>query len=433
MRKLLRKLRWLLIPLILGAGVWVWRVKFESGKPSLQGMPEQATLPRELVIKAEDLKSGLAEVKIEAVQAGAAVPLLAGTFPPETHVFEKTVPLRPLPPGLIEGEALLRLTAEDRSWNGGNIAILEKKIMIDTIPPQLIVLGGPHYVSRGGAGLVVLASNEDVPVCGINVGDVAFSGSPAGPHLALVYYALPHDSPAGAALLATAADIAGNQMTLPFRPRIRTTPFKSDRINVTDNFLANVVPYFKAADSGLQGTDIEIFLTVNRKQRALDEEKIKKICADTAPQPLWSGPFLRLPNSKPMAGFGDNRTYYYQGKEIDRQVHLGVDLASTQQCPVPAANAGRVVFAGPLGIYGLTVVLDHGCGLFSMSCHLSRIEVQVKAAVAKGDIIGRSGSTGMAGGDHLHFAVLVRGVFVNPVEWWDAHWIRNNIELKFSN
>jgi murein DD-endopeptidase MepM/ murein hydrolase activator NlpD len=320
--------------------------------------------------------------------------------------------------------------AEDRSWNGGNLTTVEKKLLIDTRPPQLSVLGGPHYINRGGAGLVVLLANEDIPVNGIKVGDAFFPGSAAGRNRVPVYFALPLDAPSDAAFSASAEDIAGNRVLLPFHPNIKAKTPKSDKINLTDKFLGNVVPYFKSLDPALQGTDLEIFLAVNRKQRGLDYEQIQKICADSAPQPLWSGPFLRLPNSKPMAAFGDHRTYLYRGREIDRQTHLGVDLASTQQCPVPAANAGRVVFSGPLGIYGLTIVLDHGCGLFSMYSHLSRAEVEVKKEVAKGDILGRSGSTGMAGGDHLHFAMLVRGIFVNPVEWWDAHWIRDNIELK---
>jgi murein DD-endopeptidase MepM/ murein hydrolase activator NlpD len=109
---------------------------------------------------------------------------------------------------------------------------------------------------------------------------------------------------------------------------------------------------------------------------------------------------------------------------------LGVDLASLAQSRVPAGNSGIVVFAGPLGIYGNTVVIDHGCGLFSMYSHLSKIEVEVKKEVKRGDSLGRTGATGMAGGDHLHYAMMVHGVFVNPLEWWDPHWIRDNVDLK---
>jgi len=131
-----------------------------------------------------------------------------------------------------------------------------------------------------------------------------------------------------------------------------------------------------------------------------------------------------------MASFGEDRTYWYGGKQVDRQIHLGVDLASTAHSAIPAANSGKVAFAGPLGIYGNTVLIDHGCGLFSMYSHLSRIETEVKKEVKKGETLGRTGSTGLAGGDHLHYSMLVHGVFVNPIEWWDEHWIKDNVEKK---
>jgi murein DD-endopeptidase MepM/ murein hydrolase activator NlpD len=133
-----------------------------------------------------------------------------------------------------------------------------------------------------------------------------------------------------------------------------------------------------------------------------------------------------------MAQFADHRTYYYKGNKVDEKDHLGVDLASLANSPVPAANHGRVLFAGELGIYGKAVVLDHGQGLTSLYGHLSSIRVSKGQDVQKGDILGATGSTGLAGGDHLHFSILVNGVFVNPIEWWDGHWIRDNIQKKMA-
>ena len=145
------------------------------------------------------------------------------------------------------------------------------------------------------------------------------------------------------------------------------------------------------------------------------------------------GIFLRLANSKRMAGFADHRTYLYQGKKIDEQTHLGIDLAAYSRDKVTAANHGKVVFTDSLGIYGQTVIIDHGFGLFSMYSHLSRIDVQPDQIVAKNEPIGLTGNTGMAGGDHLHFGMLVHDTFVNPVEWWDASWIKNNITSKIKD
>jgi murein DD-endopeptidase MepM/ murein hydrolase activator NlpD len=99
---------------------------------------------------------------------------------------------------------------------------------------------------------------------------------------------------------------------------------------------------------------------------------------------------------------------------------------------VPAANNGRVVFTGALGIYGNTVVLDHGLGLFSLYGHLSEMSVTAGQTVARGDTVGKTGDTGLAAGDHLHFSVMIHGVHVDPVEWWDAHWIQDHVESRLA-
>jgi murein DD-endopeptidase MepM/ murein hydrolase activator NlpD len=117
---------------------------------------------------------------------------------------------------------------------------------------------------------------------------------------------------------------------------------------------------------------------------------------------------------------------------VSRSTHLGVDLASTEHAPIEAANHGTVVFAGPLGIYGNAVIVDHGLGLCSLYAHLSEIGVKPGQAVTRGETLGASGSTGLASGDHLHFSILVGGEFVNPTEWWDAHWIRDNVTGKLT-
>jgi murein DD-endopeptidase MepM/ murein hydrolase activator NlpD len=292
------------------------------------------------------------------------------------------------------------------------------------------ILGGPHYINQGGTGCVSYTSNESLSSSGIRVGEAFFPGYPSGENRFLVFFPLPVGTPADIPFQGTAEDLAGNRSSAAFRPNIKIKTFKKDKIEITERFLADVLPYFKERDPSLAGTDLDVFLTVNREQRRKDADRIREICRTSAPKPLWSGPFLRLPNGKPMASFGEDRTYFRQGQEIDRQIHLGVDLASLAQSQVPAANAGKVVLAGPLGIYGETIILDHGCGLFSLYAHLSRLDVAEGTDVAKGDILGATGSTGMAGGDHLHFAMIVQGVFVDPIEWWDAHWIEDNVELK---
>lgn len=137
-----------------------------------------------------------------------------------------------------------------------------------------------------------------------------------------------------------------------------------------------------------------------------------------------------MPNGQVMSAFADRRTYVYQGRNVDQQDHLGFDLASIQQAPVPSANDGVVVLARYHGIYGNTVVVDHGAGLMSLYSHLSSIAVADGQAVTRGQEVGRTGVTGLAGGDHLHFTMLVGGLPVNPIEWWDAKWIRDRLVTK---
>lgn len=424
-----KKLIIFVLPLAAVAAAWLWLVKFEFGKPEVSLFEETRYIEPELGFRAADGKSGLAEVRVDVIQSQKEFSFFKEKYPGKTYSVEKRLSMRPLPSGLEEGEAVLRITARDHSWNGGNRTVLERNVSIDTQPPRPAIMGGPHYINQGGSGLITVASNEETPLVGLEVEGTFFKGFPVTESRYAVFYALPPRAPTDTIMRLAAEDAAGNRAQISFSPNIRVRDFRRDRIEITDRFLAQVIPYFKSIDPGLEGTDLEVYIQMNREQRKEDAERIRDLCMDTAPQQLWSGPFLRM-QGKATAAFGDERTYFYRGREIDRQTHLGVDLASLMQSPVLAANNGRVVFVGPLGIYGNTVILDHGCGLFSMYAHLSLIEVEAGMTVEKGDDLGRTGSTGMAGGDHLHFAMIVQGVFVNPLEWWDPHWIQDNVDLK---
>ena len=170
---------------------------------------------------------------------------------------------------------------------------------------------------------------------------------------------------------------------------------------------------------------------INGELRRKNNEKIASFAARPSRSCCGGGVvFHPFTNTAVEAAFADHRTYVYKGKEVDQQVHLGFDLASFAGTPIVAANRGIVVFADELGIYGNCVIIDHGMGVQSLYGHLSSIDVKAGQTVEKEQQIGRSGMTGMAGGDHLHFTMLVNGQMVNPVEWWDAHWIEDRILRK---
>jgi len=424
---------------LLGGGVWL-ALRMEGEPPAVTFAQEPRVLGKATTwsFAAEDRKSGLRQLRAWIRQGERTVPLLSEDFPSRgTHRREASLALDPKALGLADGAATLIVAAQDHSLKGfkGNSAFREVPVVVDTQPPRLDLVSTQHNVNRGGSGVVAYRLSEAAGRTGVLVGDRFFPGYPeaaggSGAHVA--YFAIPHDAPAGVPVSLLAADAAGNEVRRAVPVRLLEKVFPSDTIDVSDRFLAAKIPEFRAADASLPADPVAAFLVVNRDWRARDHARIREAAAGGAPERLWDGPFLQMPNTKNMAGWAEGRTYLHAGKLIDRQTHLGLDLASTAGAPVPAANAGIVAFTGDLGIYGQTVILDHGQGICTLYAHLSGIGVQKGQRVARGEPVGASGQTGMAGGDHLHFSVLVGGTFVSPAEWYDGHWIADNVGTKLA-
>jgi len=431
----------LCLTLILPIG-WGLLKRFEGEKPG-----NDLILPKPVIgmtqsfsVVVSDRKTGLRRIRIECIQGKTDHVLLDQEFP-STGFFRKglvrdknlVLTMEPRKLGLTDGNALIRSTVWDfscRNGGNGNPHVVEKVILIDTTPPDIRVLTNVHNISQGGSSLIIYRLSERCPRSGVHVGNAFYPGVGGffeDPDLYLAMFALRIDQDRETGIYLGASDRAGNKSRAAFRHYIRLQRHPKDNIRITDRFLKRKLPEFDAAP---EKSPVEQFLFINRSLRASAYETLSKVVGAPSPLMLWSGPFLRLPGSARQSGFGDRRIYIHNGREIDRQYHLGVDLASVKQSPVPAANHGKVVFADALSIYGNSVVIDHGLGLHSMYAHLSRIDVKPNQTVDKGDIIGYTGSTGLAGGDHLHFSMLVQDTFVNPMEWWDAKWIENNITRK---
>ena len=318
-----------------------------------------------------------------------------------------------------------------------------RDIQVRLEPPRVTVLSRFHFVNHGGSEVVVYRATPADVESGVRVGDRAYPGFPASGAgiadadgtLRVAFFALLHDQDLATPMTVYARDAAGNQARATFDLRVIPKPFRRSRIEVDDAFLGRVVPAILEQTPDLAVDDpndaVKAFLAVNGPLRRKNAQTIEGLARKTAPKVLWEGPFAQLGNSAVQSSFADHRTYFYKGREIDQQVHLGFDLAVTASVPVSAANRGTVVFADYLGIYGNCVILDHGMGVQSLYAHLSSIGVTPGDAVEKGQELGRSGTTGLAGGDHLHFTMLVGGHPVTPVDWWSGQWIEDRILRKF--
>ena len=431
----------LLIPLLL-----LLFFRLEGEKPTITTNLDNDYLgiSQPLLVSIADQKSGVREVRVSLIGDNREVDLV------REHVaggglllgggqrvvdFQRTIEPKKL--GLAEGTATLKVTARDLSWRGwlhGNKTVIEKKIKIDFKPPVITVLTKAHNINQGGSGLVIYEVSEACPISGVQVEDQFYPGKAGVVEKTTVlaaFFALGHDQDTNSRIFIKATDRAGNTTKAGFTKYLKKKRFKKDSIKITDQFLETKMPEFDATGSDPSVNPLLAkFINVNNDIRKTNTGKIRQVTSTSEPAILWKGAFLRMANSKRMAGFADHRSYFYEDRKIDEQTHLGIDLAAFSRDKVTASNRGKVVFADALGIYGQTVIIDHGFGLFSMYSHLSRVDVQPGRLVEKNEGIGLTGSTGMAGGDHLHFSMLVHHTFVNPVEWWDDSWIKNNITSK---
>lgn len=416
------------VAVIVGlASYAAWRqtvpgVRVATGPPRFIG---QKTSLR-LVVEAA--RGNVARAEVRLVQAGQSV-VVAKHEGPRVPRAELASTLEPAAQGLREGDAALEVWAQDdfwRPWRRQERAVASFPVTIKLTPPKLEIAAATPYVAPGGAGLVVFRAGDAVRA-ETRVGTLTFPTFALGaPGTRVGFFALSWDFVAGTPIAITAQDEAGNTASRPIITELLPRRFRRDTIEIKDAFLQAKVPELLPQHPPSQPL-IDAFLVINRDQRRQAEEEKRRVAAKTADKPLWEGAFIQPRNTKVFSNFAETRTYTYQGRPIDTQVHFGFDLASTKQAPVPAANKGVVVFAAPLTIYGHTVIIDHGLGLMTLYGHLSSLGVKAGDPVDRGQEIGRTGATGLAIGDHLHYEVLVHGVSVTPLEWWDPKWIRDRV------
>jgi len=437
--------------IVLAGAVWGARGAFHlGGAPEMTLQTEHPAIGSANHVRAtfREPEDGLGTIRLELVQGDRVEVVAEKSF---TRPSPFALPGRPrtteaeleatvgttTQPWLAEGPVVLRAVA-DRAHGPlrrAEPASTEVSLEVRMRPPRLEIISQGHYAREGGSGVVVLRVGDHVTACGVRAGQAVSPATPVrglAPEERVVVFAVPWDLTDGNQVRAFAEDDAGNRAEQPFLDGFRQRPEHKDTVDVSDSFLERVVPAIVSRTPGLtaRGSLLDQYLEINGKERRRDLQVIHDLSADTADRPLWDDSFLQLPHSAVQAGFADRRTYRYKGEVVDHQTHLGLDLASTARSPVPAASGGRVVYAGWLAIYGNFVLIDHGLGVMTGYGHLSQVDVAVGDLVSRGQIIARTGATGLAGGDHLHFEVFIHGTSVDPLEWLDPTWLRNVVMAK---
>ncbi|HMB55267.1 MAG TPA: M23 family metallopeptidase [Thermoanaerobaculia bacterium] len=448
-------LRLVLLLVLLVALAWVAVATLRVGpapeiavEPALPGIGPATPV----AVTLEAGGRGLGPWRVELVQGDAVTPVAqneveppsawkpwaSGSHRAETEIEVGHASIR----GLRQGEATLRVVAERAStWlRHPDPAVAEVTLPVRVTPPSIELLSSQHYAVQGGAEAVVYRVGAAAAESGVRSGEAFFPGVQVdgvvdgdGERVAL--FAVPYDLGSADEIRLVVADDVGNRAELPFLDGFTPRPYAEGTIGLDDAFMARVVPAIADRTPGFQtrGSVLEDYLWINRELREQNRAQVAELCAASPPEIPWNRPFVAMPNAAVMSSFATRRTYTHGGEPVDEQFHLGYDLASVKQAEVPAANAGRVVYADYLGIYGNVVMVDHGLGLVSLYGHLSSMAVAVGDGVERGQTVGRTGVTGLSGGDHLHFGLFLRGHAVDPRQWWDGSWIENRVAAKLGD
>lgn len=439
-----------LLLLLIALVGWAAMGAFRTGPaPTVTLSPELPAVGKRTPVAIEVVgsKRGLGRITVQAVQGDRVTPLAEQALTPvpawklwgrgtdrwqgKVDVGKETIK------DLKAGTVAVRVTAERAgSWLRHPAPVVQELALpVRLSPPTLQVLSIQTYVRQGGSEAVVYRVGETATRHGVVAGDWFFPGAPlpgGGSQDRFAIFSVPYDMAEPSTVKLVASDEVGNESRASFIDQFKPDRLHTDTLPVTDAFLNKVVPPIMSQTPELEdkGGLLENYLQINRDLRRANNAVLKELAANSRAEFLWSTTFKPFPNAKITARFADRRTYVYNGRSVDQQDHLGLDMAATRAVPVPATGDGVVVLARFFGIYGNAVVVDHGFGLMSLYGHLSSIDAKEGQVVKQGDVLGRTGDTGLAGGDHLHFAFLLHGLPVTPIEWWDGHWIQDRIARK---
>lgn len=425
---------------LIGGGVYLYNSQmFERQKPQISLQDSiYWNLKKPIQVKISD-ESGIKFARV-TIEDGNNTIVLANNIYKDKEQKELTINATLPRTAFLDKKSNLTLhveTSDNSLWNFfmGNEARKSTPIVIDTISPILHTLINSYSIRRGGVGTVIFKS-EDKNLASLHVKTSSgriFKPTPfykKGYYIALVAW---ESSQKNFSATIVAKDRAGNETKNSVRFYLLAKNYKTSKLKLTDKFIEGKITQlaqnYSQDDISSMGM-VERFKYVNEELRGANEALIAKTTMPTNTQMIGSfylQSFYPLRNGAAVASFGDHRFYTYNNEEISQSYHLGLDLASTAQADIKTSNDGLVVFAKDNGIYGNSLIINHGLGVYSLYSHCSSFNVSEGDSVKAGDVIAKTGVTGLALGDHLHFGMIVQGVEVRPEEWMDKKWFKDNI------
>ena len=433
----------LLLVLVAGAGYIYTAAEFEREQPTVQSEENlfwNRTTP--LNVQLSD-NVGLKSFELTLSDGTQSIIVGQGVF--ENTTKEETLLVNYPKSKTLNPKAKklqLKVVVQDKSmWNflQGNKSEKVIDINVDYKRPIVNILSNSYSITQGGSALVVFqAEDENLDTLYIEAGEEKFKAQPykkEGYYAALI--AWPFNKKEFTAKV-VAIDAAKNKRVAEIPFYVKNHKYKVSWIKAKDKFIDGKITDLASGDPDYADIDdrLEKLRAINETMRLKNEDLIhdlgKGLSSDVLQQ--WKiKKFYPLKNGQRVASYGDERHYYYGEKDniVSHSYHVGYDLASTKMATIKTSNKGTVVYANENGIYGNMPMIDHGLGLYSLYGHCSQLLVNEGDEVNAGDAIAKTGVSGLALGDHLHFGLLVQGIEVRPVEWFDKEWIRKNVDIIF--
>jgi len=332
---------------------------------------------------------------------------------------------------------IIVLASDSSKWNflSGNKIIKEFDLKIDKRRPELVTIAHSYKINKGGSAVVIFkASDENIKDMYIqsNFGK-KFQPQPFykdGYYISLIAWPVKQESFRATIV---ARDYAGNISKSYIPLYVKQKNYKISRINISDRFLKGKIAELAEEFPETQGVEnsLEQFKIINEDVREKNEKLIHEITSKVPAGMISTFNIKKmypLQNAAVVATFGDHRKYIYKRRYLSESYHLGLDLASTARANINPQNSGDVVYSDFNGLYGNMPIIHHGLGLYTLYGHCSSVSANEGDFANAKKSIARTGKSGYAMGDHLHFGVLVQGIEVRPAEWMDQTWINLNIK-----